>query len=124
MDAYTVSKAWHIGHELAIDIHKLAKQLPAEDKFNLEKHLRRTSAAGPLKLAESLEKKLLHEKLHCYHAAREAMIELHEHLIRARDHKYIERDLFQELASRAISVQRLLSFLIRKTKQDIMTATE
>jgi four helix bundle protein len=113
MDSYKASKAWHFGHDLAIEAHRLARQLPENDEFNLAVHLRRTSSTAPLKIAESLERSLEHEKLACYKQAREAVVELQELLSLARDLHYIEQRAFEELAAKAITTHNLLSNLIR-----------
>ena len=121
MDSYKTSKAWHIGHKLAIEVHHLVRRLPEDDEFNLAVHLRRTSSAAPLKIAESVERSLENEKLACYKVAREAMIELQELLSLARDLHYIEQQVFDELASQAVATHNLLSGLIRSLTDDKST---
>jgi four helix bundle protein len=113
MDSYKASKAWHVGHDLAINVHRLARRLPVNDEFNLAVHLRRTSSAAPLRIAESVKRTPEHEKLACYKQAREAVIELQELLSLARDLHYIEQQAFEELANKAITTHNLLSGLIR-----------
>lgn len=113
MDSYKASKAWHFGHDLAIDVHALSKQLPKNDEFDLARHLCRTSASAPLKIAESIERSLERDRLACYKLAREAVIELQEQLSLARDLHYIEQEAFDGLAAKAITTQNLLSGLIR-----------
>jgi four helix bundle protein len=113
MDSYKASKAWHVGHDLAIAVYGLAQRLPDNDEFNLAEHLRRTSAAASSRIAESIERQLEHEKLACYKLAREAVVELQEHLSLARDLQYIEQQVFEELAGKAITAHNLLSGLIR-----------
>jgi four helix bundle protein len=117
MDSYKASKAWHFGHSLALEVHQAAKQLPKDDTFHLSTHMRRTSSRTPLLIAKSIEHTLEHDKLACYEAARQAAIDLQEYLMLAHDVQYIERQAFQQMASKAITVQRLLTELIRSTKQ-------
>lgn len=116
MDSYKTSKAWHFGHSLALDVHKMAKQIPADDEFGLAEHIKRVAAAGPLMITESLERNLEKDKLECYRLAREAMIELQEHLSLARDLHYIEYSVFKDLADKAITAQNILSSLIRRSR--------
>jgi four helix bundle protein len=113
MDSYKASKIWHIGHDLAILVYGMTQQLPENDEFGLAEHLRRTSATVSHKIAESVERSLEHEKLASYKLAREAVIELQEHLSLARDLHYIEQHAFEELAAKAITTHNLLSGLIR-----------
>ncbi len=113
MDSYKVSKAWHVGRVLAADVLELARQIPETEHYGLSGHLRRTSATVPVTIAESVKHTLHAKKLECYHLAREALVELQEHLQLARDRGYIEQRAFEDMAGRAISAYRLLTSLIR-----------
>jgi four helix bundle protein len=124
VSAYKISKAWHIGHDLAIAIHKTVRDMPGGDSSELAVHMRRSAATAPLKLAESIELSARHEKLACYQAARDALVDLQQHLSLAYDVHYIERQLHDELAGKAIAAHQLLNTLIRKTRQDTTTAVD
>jgi four helix bundle protein len=115
MDSYKTSKAWHFGHRLAYDVHQLAKNLPESDVFGLAEALRRVSVIAPTKIAESVNYKLHEDKVSCYLAAREATNQLQVHLSLARDLRYIEQELYEELSERAIVAYKLLSAVIRST---------
>ncbi|MDB5170757.1 MAG: hypothetical protein JWO35_451 [Candidatus Saccharibacteria bacterium] len=123
MDSYKASKAWHISHNLATDVHELARGIPHSDHYNLNAQLRRASATVPTSIAESVEHALHHKKLECYHLARDAVVELQEQLQLARDRSYVDQQTFEDLAGRAISTYHVLTSLIRSTKQSL-TATE
>ena len=117
MDSYKASKAWHFGHSLALDVHEVAKQLPQADKFHLAEALREVSVIAPAKIAESIERKLRQEKLECYTVARDAVNQLQVHLSLARDLRYIEQNVYEELSQKAIVAYQLLSSLIRSTSK-------
>lgn len=118
MASYKVSKAWHFGHSLAVDVHELSWQLPKPDEFNLAVHLRRTSALAPQKVQESLEYTQPQHQLSCYEAARQALIELHEHLTLAWDVHYIDEQLYKALATKSIIAQRELTTMIQAIKKE------
>lgn len=123
MDSYRASKAWHIGHDLANEVQAVVKSLPA-DGSNLPGYLRRSSVALPLHVASSIPKKLQQEKLDCYVKAREAAIQLQEHLSLARDLQYIEHQTFEAMAGKAIEAQNILTILIRKVSYEMSQAKE
>jgi four helix bundle protein len=123
MDSYKASKAWHIGQELAREVYHLVKQLP-NDGSNVPGNLRKTSVAIPLHIAASVTKKAQKEKLECYVQAREAVIQLQDHLKLAKSVDYIEHELHRELAEKAIEAQNLLTFLIRKLSYELAAAKE
>jgi four helix bundle protein len=123
MDSYRASKAWHLGRELAREAQAVVKQLP-EDGSNLPGYMRRSSVAIPLHIASSVSKKLHHEKLECYVQARDAAIQLQEHLSLAKDMNYIETHAFEAMAAKTIEAQNILSVLIRKVSYEMAQAKE
>lgn len=123
MDSYRASKVWHLGQEIAREVHAVVKQLP-DDGSNLPGYMRKSSVSIPMHVASSISKKKLQEKLDCYVNARQAAIDLTEHLKQAKDVKYIESEVFKELASKTIEAQNLLTILIRKTHYDMAAAKE
>jgi four helix bundle protein len=123
MDSYRASKAWHLGRELAREVQAVVKLLP-EDGSNLPGYMRRSSVAVPLHIASSVSKKLHEERLECYVQAREAAIQLQEHLSLARDMKYIEKQAFDTMAAKAIETQNILTILIRKVSYEMAQAKE
>jgi four helix bundle protein len=123
MDSYRASKAWHLGRELAREVQDLVKQLPP-DGSNLPGYMRKTSVAVPLYIASSITKKLYADKLECYVQARDAAVQLQEHLSLARDMKYLEQQTFEALAAKAIEAQNILTVLIRKASYEMAQTKE
>lgn len=113
MDSYKLSKAWHIGHKLAVTVHELARGIPHSDHYKLNIQLRRASASVPLLLEESLAATSHPDKHRCYNLAREAAAELHEHLLLARERQYIDQASFKQVAGQSIDVYHLLTSVIR-----------
>ena len=121
MDSYRVSKAWHISHLLAAEIHELVLALP-ESERELAGQLRQASVAAYHSLAMSVGKELQKEKLKHYGVARDAAIELQGHLLSAREKKHITADTFQDMAGRAIETQQIMTGLIRKVSRELAGA--
>ncbi len=122
MDSYKVSKAWHVSHNLATDVLKLARGIPKSDHYNLGTQLRRSASTVPITIAESVDHNVHHKKLECYSLARESVEQLQEHLQLARDRSYIDQQTFEDMAGRAINTYHLLTSLIRSTNQSIASA--
>ena len=112
MDSYRVSKAWHHGRSLADDIHELLKNVPDSEDYALAKQMRHASALAPRKIAESLERELVSEKLHCYKLAREALVLIQSHLNIAREFRYIDQKMFDALHTKAVTAHNELNVLI------------
>ena len=121
MESYKISKAWHLGHEVAESIHYLMKLLP-EDAKQIAGELRCYSASVPHLITASVAKKSKVHKLKCYEYAREATVDLLEVLDRARNQKYIDQKYYDEQAKKVIEAQKQLTHVIRKVKMDLATA--
>jgi four helix bundle protein len=110
-----------MGHELANELHRIIKTLP-QDGSNLPGTMRVTSVRIPYAIAGSISKKQPHEKLTHYVEAREAASDLQKHLMLAKNIEYIEEQVFEALASKAIQIEHILSALIRKARYDMAAA--
>jgi four helix bundle protein len=110
-----------MGHELAAELHGIIKTLP-QDGSNLPGTIRVTSVRIPYAITGSVSKKHPHEKLPHYIEAREAASDLQKHLMLARDIEYIEEQVFEAMADKAIQIEHILSALIRKARYDMAAA--
>jgi four helix bundle protein len=110
-----------MGHELAAELHGIIKNLP-QDGSNLPGTIRVTSVRIPYAITSSVSKKHPHEKLPHYIEAREAASDLQKHLMLARDIEYIEEQVFEAMADKAIQIEHILSALIRKARYDMAAA--
>ncbi len=114
---YKASKAWHMGHDLAADIRRLVKDIPVDQEIDLAARIHHLAAMTSQQIAESVECNLAHEKIKAYRTARAACKALQEHLSVARDLHYIDNQVYEHLAAKAIMIYRLLTNLIQSGKQ-------
>jgi len=97
--SYRVSKAWHVSHELAHELHELVREVVPTDQVAIElaQHLRRASSAAPHHLEISIKKELQREKQLCYREAQFALKEVYTYLAKAHELAYIDKQLFDKL---------------------------
>lgn len=96
---------------LALAVHAVAGDIPTDHASGLNQKLRQTSATAPSALAEAAERTLEHEKQQCYHMARAATYQLHQHLMAAYELKLISEKQFRSLVKQAASTYKVVTAL-------------
>jgi hypothetical protein len=114
---YNASKAWHHGSELATDLEQIVQHLTRHGRYELGREVQLTSVSVHRWLEDSHTHDDLTLRLHCYQKARNAVHQLLADLEEAYSFRYIDRLLYEQFSGRAITIHRLLSELIRTTKQ-------
>lgn len=115
--SFTDLIVWQQGHQLVLRIYYLTKQFPKEEVYGLTQQMRRSAVSITSNIAEGFGRRSYKEKTQFYYLAQSSLIELQNQLLIARDVSYLKQTAFQLIANQTISVQKLLSKLIKKTKQ-------
>ena len=74
--AHTKLEVYKKSQALALEIYKITKLLPDEERFNLSSQLRRAAISVHLNLAEGSSRKSLVERKRYYEIARGSVIEI------------------------------------------------
>jgi four helix bundle protein len=80
---------WKKSHELTLEIYKLTKIFPNEERFGLIQQMRRAAVSVPANIAEGFKRKGLKDKIHFYNIAQGSLQELRYYLILGKDLEYI-----------------------------------
>ena len=83
--------AWRLSHELAMDLSRLARTFPADERFELAAQLRRAARSVSANLAEGVGSQSRATFLRHIWIALGSIAEVENHLICARDEGYITR---------------------------------
>ena len=83
-------KVWQKAHQLVLEVYCQSAQLPAEERFGLMAHLRKTAVSIPSNIASG------------------SAAELDYQLLLARDLAYLPTDVYRELDTRVSEVKRML----------------
>lgn len=114
--SFTELKVWQEGHKLVLDVYRVSESFPKSEVFGLSSQLRRSASSVTANITEGFErgtKKELHQFLMI---ARGSLGETQNHLLLARDLKYLVEADFQRLAKQAVSVHKLLNAFSRSVK--------
>lgn len=107
---------WKEGHKLVLTIYKVTKILPKEEKFGLIDQMRRCAISITSNIAEGFTRKGKKEKTQFYYMAKGSLVELHNQLIICNDIKYLSNENFIIIENQINNVGKILTGLIRSTK--------
>jgi four helix bundle protein len=109
--------AWKEGHKLVINIYKITKDFPSEEKFGIISQLRRAASSITANIAEGFERYYFNDKIRFYYQARGSFSEVQNFLILSKDLGFISEDVCKTLTDEYSSVGRLINGLIRSIEK-------
>lgn len=116
INSFTDLKAWQESHKLTISIYKNIKDFPDFERFGLSDQLRRSVSSISANIAEGFGRQTPKDKIHFYHIANGSLTETQNHLLVARDLKYLKEESFQEIAEKTILTSKLINGLIKSIR--------
>lgn len=116
--SFTDLDTWKEAHKLVIEIYKLTKDFPNEEKFGLVNQMRRAAVSITSNVAEGFSRQSLKEKIQFYFMSKGSNIELQNQLLIAKDVGYLNKDDFNEIAKQSVTVNKLINGLIKYCRKD------
>ncbi|MBI3984263.1 four helix bundle protein [Candidatus Microgenomates bacterium] len=113
---FTDLTVWQLAHSLVLEIYKTTDKFPVKDAFGLISQMQRIALSVTSNIAEGFSRQLPKDKTHFYVMARGSLAELQSQLMVARDAGRVDRQQYDELASKADDTHALLHGLIKSTK--------
>ena len=104
---------WQKSMDLAVEVHRLARQLPRHELFGLGNQLRRAAVSVPSNVAEGSARRTTREFISFLHIARGSLAELETQVLLARRLQYLDDASVRALAPAVAEVGRLLNAVIR-----------
>ena len=99
---------WRKSHDLVINVYKLTKNFPKEEKFGLVTQLRRSAVSMPTNIVEGFKRKSKADYAHFINIADSSLEETKYHLILARDLGYINDKDFDKLNNMCDEIGKML----------------
>ena len=100
---------WQKAHELVMEIYKITKSFPQEERFGLVSQMRRAAVSIPSNIAEGFVKRSIRDKSNFYNVAQGSLEELKYYLILSEDLGYAQNE---NLLLKADEVGKLLNRLL------------
>jgi four helix bundle protein len=107
-------RVWAESHKLTLQLYQVTRGFPREEIYGLTSQIRRAAASIPANIAEGCGRRSDGELTRFLQIARGSASELEYHLLLSRDLKFILEGEFEELTSKLVEVQRMLTALVQR----------
>ena len=114
--------AWNKGHSLVLEIYKITKDFPQEEKFGITNQLRRAASSITANIAEGFDRYHFNDKIKFYYQSRGSVAEIQSFLLLARDLNYADSEICKNLIEKADEVRQLINGLIRSINNQKVTS--
>jgi four helix bundle protein len=101
-------KVWQKAHQVALDVYRHSKGFPADERFGLTAHLRKSVTSVPSNIAEGCGRGGDKELARFLGIAAGSASELEYQLLLARDLGYLPSDDHAHLTEQVTEVRRML----------------
>ena len=115
---YTDLVAWQKAMTLVEEVYRIARKLPAEERFGLAAQLRKSAVSIPANIAEGCGRGTDSELRQFLQIEMGSASELEYHLLLARDLGYLETATYDPLNDQVTEIKRMLAAFIHKLKAD------
>ena len=109
-------ETWKEAHKLVIDIYKITKKFPSEEKFRLIDQLCRSVSSIAANIVEGNSRHYKTEYTQFLYMAKGSLEETKYHLLLSRDLGYLTKSVYERLFNQCNNVGSLLGGLIRYVK--------
>jgi four helix bundle protein len=99
---------WTSAHQLALEVYRQSAQLPAEERFGLTAHLRKTAISIPSNIAEGCGRHGDRELIRFLSIASGSAAELEYQLLLAHDLAYLPAQAHRQIDALVREVKRML----------------
>tara|TARA_R110002126_G_scaffold291415_2_gene452308 strand:+ start:88937 stop:89287 length:351 start_codon:yes stop_codon:yes gene_type:complete len=107
-------QVWELGHQITLDVYKLSKQFPKDERFGITSQMRRCSSSVPANIAEGCGRESEKEFKRFLVIANGSATELEYFLILVKDLKLADDNAIDELIEKVDKLKRSLNRLISK----------
>jgi four helix bundle protein len=123
MASYRSLVAWQIAHQLALEIGRVTRKFPKDERYELTSQLRRAALSAPTNLAEGRGSIGTRNFLRYVRIAATSLAEVDYLLLYSSDMGYLPRERYEELrqlhARAAFLVWRLARGLERRQQRAV-----
>ncbi|OPZ21042.1 MAG: hypothetical protein BWZ03_00798 [bacterium ADurb.BinA186] len=104
---------WQEAKKLLIDVYSLTKKFPADEKYNLVKHIKECARNIPGNIAEGFGRFHYQDSARFYRIARGSLNELKSDIYCSLDLSYIDKADFENISKQVEYVGKLLNGTVR-----------
>ena len=112
--------AWKKGHQLVLEIYKITKDFPKDERFGIVSQTRRAAASITANIAEGFARYHFKDKIRFYYQARGSVAEVQNFLLLAKDLNFINIETCKKLGKKANNIRKLINGLIKSIEKQII----
>lgn len=109
MGDYRKVAVWARAHRLTLDVYRITREFPQDERFELRSQLRRAASSVPANIAEGCGRNSDAELARFLVIALGSLTELDYHLLLAHDLGYLPTPDYEPLAVEAKEVSKMLA---------------
>jgi four helix bundle protein len=102
-------KVWHKAHALTLEVYRLTREFPPDERYGLTAQLRRSCSSIPANLAEGCGRSGDNDFARFVNIAMGSACETDYHLLLSRDLNYLSVENYDKLFDQVSEVKRMLS---------------
>jgi four helix bundle protein len=110
---------WQKAYQLCLEIYRITKEFPKEEKFGLTSQIRRAVVSVPSNIAEGYGRKTTPEYIQALYVAYGSNCELETQIMLSGDLGYISAEDMKKLKEGIGEVERMLKALIKSLENKI-----
>jgi four helix bundle protein len=110
---YKELKVWQKAYELCLNIYRITKNFPKEERYGLTSQIRRAAVSVPSNIAEGYGRKTTSEYIQPLYIAYGSNCELETQILLSGDSGYVNGKNFEDLRKGVGDVERMLKGLIK-----------
>jgi four helix bundle protein len=117
MAGYEDLNIYKFSHEFVLDIYKITKQFPTEEKYRVVDQLIRASYSIPSNIAEGNSRNTSKDYINFLYICRGSANEVKYFLLLSKDLNYIDEAQYYQLREKIESIIKMLNAMIRSLKE-------
>ena len=116
---YRELMVWQKSYQLCLEIYRITKGFPNEEKFGLTSQIRRAAVSVPSNIAEGYGRKTTPEYVHALYVAYGSHCELETQILLSGNLGYIKVEDMKKLQEEIGEVERMLKALIKSLERKV-----
>jgi len=118
---YKELKVWQKAYQLCLEIYKITRGFPSDEKYGLTSQMRRAAVSVPSNIAEGYGRKTTPEYIRSLHFAYGSNCELETQISLSGDLGYMKTQEKERLQGNIGEVERMLKALIKPLESKRLT---
>ena len=110
---------WQKSYQLALDIYKISKNFPSEEKFGLTSQIRRAAISVPSNIAEGYARRYIKSYISFLKISHGSIAEVETQILISKDLGYTKEETLKKIIIKCTEIQKMLWALIRSLEKYI-----